>query len=74
MELELCATQLGVTGWVQNTPSGTVVGEAHGSAAKLEQLSRWLQTVGSPKSRIDRADIAMLDACPKAPSAFTVKK
>ena len=32
------ATRLGLTGWVQNTPNGTVVGEAHGPKAELDKL------------------------------------
>ena len=41
---------------MQNTPEGTVVGVAQGFEDDVEQLKSWLTTVGSPKSRIDRAE------------------
>ena len=48
------AKKLGVSGWVQNTPSGTVVGCVEGSEDKVIMMKRWLQQTGSPKSRIDK--------------------
>ena len=68
-------TRLGLRGWCMNTPEGTVVGEANGSRAAIEQLSRWLSEVGSPKSKIKQAQIEATDtpASEFAP-AFEVRK
>jgi acylphosphatase len=49
------AKALGVTGWVMNTETGTVVGEAEGPAAAMRLFKTWLRTTGSPKCRIDAA-------------------
>lgn len=50
------AKELGLVGWVMNTPEGTVVGQAQGDPAALQTLRKWLQEEGSPKSRIDRCE------------------
>mgnify|MGYP002885292928 FL=1 len=42
------ATRLGLTGWVQNTPNGTVVGEAHGPKAELDKLGERLARTRVP--------------------------
>lgn len=50
------ARSLGLTGWVRNTPAGTVEGEFEYSSnerGKAEEFKYWLRNVGSPKSRID---------------------
>lgn len=49
------ATALGLYGWCQNTEEGTVVGEAVGRTKAMDMFKVWLQTKGSPKSRIDKA-------------------
>ncbi|XP_071503984.1 acylphosphatase-1-like [Diadema antillarum] len=51
----LKAKEYNLTGWVQNTSRGTVIGQAQGSMDKISQMKRWLRTKGSPKSRIDKA-------------------
>eukprot|EP00002_Diphylleia_rotans_P038037 TRINITY_DN858_c0_g1_i1.p3 TRINITY_DN858_c0_g1~~TRINITY_DN858_c0_g1_i1.p3 ORF type:complete len:115 (+),score=31.27 TRINITY_DN858_c0_g1_i1:107-451(+) len=51
------AVELKLVGFVQNTPQGTVVGTAQGSAQALAKLQDWLKTTGSPKSQIARCDI-----------------
>lgn len=56
------ANELGLMGWVRNTSRGTVEGEvAGGTQQSRNQMKEWLQTVGSPKSHIDRADFRPLD-------------
>jgi acylphosphatase len=67
------ATALSLRGWVKNSPKGTVVGEAFGEARALEALAHWLQHTGSPKSRIDRADIRWGEGEHASPE-FVVKK
>lgn len=67
------ANELGLAGWVRNTSRGSVEGEIASrstssissrhqgeSETELQQMKRWLGTVGSPKSTIDRADFAPL--------------
>ncbi|XP_056441617.1 acylphosphatase-2-like isoform X1 [Gadus macrocephalus] len=46
---------LGLSGWVQNTRRGSVIGQIQGAAGKVDQMKDWLRNVGSPSSRIDRA-------------------
>lgn len=40
---ENAANKLGLVGWVQNTPRGTVIGEAQGDSQKIESMKQWLQ-------------------------------
>ncbi|CAG9330522.1 unnamed protein product [Blepharisma stoltei] len=69
------AQKLGLTGWVENTPRGTVIGEAEGPSDKIEEFKHWLRNIGSPKSRIDdlritnETDISQLKF-----HSFSVKK
>uniref|UniRef100_A0A3B3RDI3 Acylphosphatase-1 n=1 Tax=Paramormyrops kingsleyae TaxID=1676925 RepID=A0A3B3RDI3_9TELE len=49
-------TNLGLTGWVQNTKSGTVQGQLQGPSMKVKQMQEWLKTTGSPKSQITKAE------------------
>jgi len=69
------AIRLGLRGWVMNTTEGTVSGEAHGPRAAVEQMSDWLSTTGSPKSKIANADIQVVDRPPgHFATAFEVRK
>ena len=45
-----------VNGWIINTEHGTVQGTLEGSSQSIETVKRWLQTKGSPSSRIERAE------------------
>ncbi|CAF0765432.1 unnamed protein product [Didymodactylos carnosus] len=49
------AKKLQLTGWVRNTEQGTVQGELEGKKAKIDEMKKWLEKTGSPKSRIDKA-------------------
>ena len=51
----LAVTRHSVTGWVENTASKTIRGEACGDARSVAAFKRWLSKTGSPKSRIDKA-------------------
>ncbi|XP_041106933.1 acylphosphatase-2-like isoform X2 [Polyodon spathula] len=55
---EEAGRKLGLSGWVKNTRQGTVVGQVQGAADKVNTMKKWLSTVGSPSSRIDRADFS----------------
>ncbi|XP_031212845.1 acylphosphatase-1 isoform X1 [Mastomys coucha] len=48
--------KLGLVGWVQNTNRGTVQGQLQGPVSKVRFMQEWLETRGSPKSHIDRAN------------------
>ncbi|NWH80212.1 ACYP1 protein, partial [Piaya cayana] len=50
------AKRLGLVGWVQNTSHGTVQGQMQGPADRVRELQEWLRKVGSPQSRISRAE------------------
>eukprot|EP00947_MAST-08B_sp_MAST-8B-sp1_P001580 g1580.t1 len=54
--------KFGLVGWVQNTARETVVGEVFGDEAALVAMRKWLESKGSPKSRIDRAVFKDLEA------------
>ena len=58
------AARLGLRGWCENTRAGTVRGEAHGDAGALEKFKHWLAHTGSPKSKIQSADFAVVDKDP----------
>ncbi|EAT39863.1 AAEL008369-PB [Aedes aegypti] len=49
------ATSLGLKGWCMNTRDGTVKGQMEGEAKPVNEMKHWLQTKGSPTSRIDKA-------------------
>ena len=49
------AERLKVTGWVRNTPNGTVEAVIQGSVAAVDALIEWART-GPPLARIDRVD------------------
>nr|XP_040132001.1 acylphosphatase-1 isoform X1 [Ictidomys tridecemlineatus] len=50
--------KLGLVGWVQNTDRGTVQGQLQGPISKVRRMQEWLETKGSPKSHIDRANFS----------------
>lgn len=52
------ARNLGVVGWVANTPSGSVRGEVQGERGAVDKMMVWLAKEGSPHSCIDRCDFA----------------
>ncbi|KAL1285705.1 Acylphosphatase-2 [Trichinella pseudospiralis] len=49
------AKDLGLVGWCQNTKTGTVVGQVEGPKNEVNEMKIWLENVGSPSSRIDKA-------------------
>lgn len=69
------ASDLGLTGWVMNDPSGSVIGEAEGSADKMREFKTFLRTKGSPKCRIDSATFAEeKELASRQFSAFDIRK
>uniref|UniRef100_A0A2M4B0A2 Acylphosphatase n=1 Tax=Anopheles triannulatus TaxID=58253 RepID=A0A2M4B0A2_9DIPT len=61
------ASSLGVRGWCMNTPDGTVKGQIEGEEKAFNEMKHWLQTKGSPSSRIDKAVFNV----PKELTAYT---
>ncbi|KAL4444208.1 hypothetical protein ABPG75_011945 [Micractinium tetrahymenae] len=52
------AKQLGLVGFCQNMPQGTVKGEVQGRRQAVEEMKVWLSTTGSPHSVIERCDFS----------------
>jgi len=50
------AERLNVTGWVRNTPDGTVEAVIQGPAVAVETLIEWARS-GPPLARVDRVEI-----------------
>ena len=50
------AERLNVTGWVRNTPEGTVEAVIQGPAAAVEAMIEWTRT-GPPLARVDRIEV-----------------
>ncbi|XP_026734415.1 acylphosphatase-1-like [Trichoplusia ni] len=60
------ANELGIKGWVMNTAQGTVIGQMQGPQGAVEDMKTWLQKVGSPKSKIEKASFrneALITSC-----------
>ncbi len=51
------AGRLKVTGWVRNTPDGTVEAVIQGSAAAVDALLDWTRT-GPRLARVDRVEVS----------------
>lgn len=45
-----------VNGWIINSNHGTVQGTIEGHPYNVETVRQWLQTKGSPSSRIEKAE------------------
>lgn len=53
---EKTARSLNLVGYVKNTRTNTVVGVVQGPPDGVDRMKKWLQTEGSPHSRIDRCE------------------
>ncbi|XP_012156748.1 acylphosphatase-2 [Ceratitis capitata] len=68
------AKLLGLRGWCMNTSQGTVRGQMEGALDKVNEMKFWLQSKGSPKSRIDKAVFSEMKEIPDYSfNAFTIK-
>jgi acylphosphatase len=54
------AEELGLTGFVQNEPDGTVYLEAEGNPETIKQLEAWAHH-GPEKARVDKVEVKELD-------------
>lgn len=55
------AQALGLSGWVENLPDGTVRLVAEGPRSELEELVEWTHE-GSPAARVDEVDVEWSEA------------
>ncbi len=51
------AERLKVSGWVRNTPDGTVEAVIQGPAAAIDALIEWTRS-GPPLARVDRVEVS----------------
>ena len=69
------ARELDLAGWCLNTDHKSVQGAACGEAAAVAQFSAWLSEVGSPKSKIKRAEIVDAeDVGDELPKPFEIRR
>ena len=69
------ARELDLAGWFLNTDRKSVQGAACGEAAAVAQFSTWLATIGSPKSKIKRAEIVDAeDVGDELPKPFEIRR
>ncbi|MCC9135882.1 acylphosphatase [Pontibacter silvestris] len=54
------AQALGLTGFVQNEPDGTVYMEAEGAPDALKQLEQWTQE-GSGRARVEKVEVQEME-------------
>ena len=67
------ATELGLRGFAENRPDGSVLVLAAGSTAALDELTQWLHH-GPPMARVDSIDATTLDpATLNWPASFEQK-
>ncbi|XP_058449743.1 acylphosphatase-2-like [Malaya genurostris] len=59
------AITLGLHGWCMNTRDGTVKGVMEGDERNINEMKHWLQTKGSPSSRIDKVVFGEMGEIPK---------
>ena len=65
------ALQLGITGWVQNDPDGSVLTEIEGTAQAIAQMETWLHT-GPERARVE--EIIIVEGQAKGYQGFEVRR
>ncbi|XP_043278061.1 acylphosphatase-2 [Venturia canescens] len=58
---DLC-NELGIVGWVKNSPCGTIMGKMQGPKPYVEQMQHWLTTIGSPGSEIHHCELTNIES------------
>ncbi|XP_066592259.1 acylphosphatase-2 [Prorops nasuta] len=48
--------ELNICGWVKNSKTGTILGKMQGARSLVDQMAKWLSTVGSPGSEIHHCE------------------
>lgn len=64
------AEELGVAGWVRNTPDGFVEAELEGPSEDVEVLVSWFEH-GPPQAEVERIDVEPVD--PLGERGFVVR-
>jgi acylphosphatase len=67
------ARALGLTGWVRNSPGGSVEAVAEGEQAALEHFLTWCRQ-GPPAAEVDAVDILSRGPATEGFSGFSVRK
>ncbi len=65
------AAELGVRGWVRNTPDGAVEAQAEGSRKAIDDFAAWCKT-GPDGARVDNVDVE--DVSDESCSGFEVRR
>jgi acylphosphatase len=65
------ALQLGITGWVQNEPDGSVLTEIEGTAEAIAQMEQWLHQ-GPERARVE--EVMIVEGEVKGYEDFQVKR
>lgn len=66
------ARSIGLTGWVQNNPDGSVITQAQGTKTQLSRFIEWCRK-GPPAAVVDQVDILELEIEPREFS-FVIRK
>lgn len=69
---QLTAERLGLSGWVQNRPDGTVELEAEGSDDALQALRAWLEH-GPPSAEVAAVEADTAEADGRTHGSFRVR-
>lgn len=65
------ASRRGVTGWVRNTPAGTVEAWLEGAASDVDALESWMHEGGPRQARVEHVDV--VDTTPEGHREFAVR-
>ncbi|CAF1105504.1 unnamed protein product [Adineta steineri] len=69
------AKRLDLVGWVKNTEKNTVQGHMEGYKNNVDQMKNWLQTTGSPKSKIIKTEFTNEKSIKKlTENTFNIKR
>ena len=68
------AQRLHLVGWVKNTSTGTVTGVAEGEKHHIIEFQKWLETKGSPKSKIQKAEFKLSHITAKSFQSFEIRQ
>ena len=64
------ANELGVTGWVRNSPDGSVDGHLEGDKLAVQQLVDWLHQ-GPPSAQVTAVEVEVVE--PAGSNGFEVR-
>lgn len=56
-EAKNTADRLGITGWIKNSKTGTILGRIQGLKPSVDEMAKWLSEEGSPGCTIERCQL-----------------